>query len=104
MHTSEKEHIGLKEFQDAWPAIEHSCGKRIFSQKFQVASEKERQLMVTIAKTKKVFVSPTEFKTFGRGVAELFSRLEDKELLLKHDRGKYSLFHPMFAEFLRHQQ
>jgi len=104
MHTSEKEHIGLEEFQEVWPNIEQSCGKRIFSQKFQVASEKERQLMVTIAKTKKDFVSPTEFKTFGRGVAELFSRLEDKELLLKHDRGKYSLFHPMFAEFLRHQQ
>jgi len=104
MHTQEKEHIGLEEFQKVWPNIEHSCGKRIFSQKFQAASDKERQLMIAIAKTKKELISPVEFKTFGSGVAELFSRLENKEFLLKHDRGKYSLFHPMFAEFLRHQQ
>jgi len=60
--------------------------------------------MIAIANTKKEFVSPNEFKTFGSGVAELFSRLERKELLLKHDRGKYSLCHSIFAEFLRQQQ
>jgi hypothetical protein len=31
MHAEEKEHIGLKELQDAWPNIEYSLGKMIFS-------------------------------------------------------------------------
>jgi len=58
--------------------------------------------MIAIAETKREFVSPVEFKKFGN-IAELFSMLEKKELLLKQGRGKYSLFHPMFAEFLRNQ-
>lgn len=58
--------------------------------------------MIAIAETGKEFVSPVDFKNFG-SAAELFSRLEEKELLLRHGRGKYNLFHPMFAEFLRDQ-
>jgi hypothetical protein len=104
MHSEGKEHIGLEELQAAWSNIEYSFGRMLFSQKFQIATDKERQLMIAIAKTKKEFVSPTDFKMFGKGVAELFSRLESKELLVKQERGKYSLFHPMFTEFLRHQQ
>ena len=94
--------VGLKDLDNVWPSIEESLGETIFSQKYQTASEKERELMTAIAETEKEFVSPVDFKNFG-SVAELFSRLEKKELLLRQGRGKYSLFHPMFAEFLRHQ-
>ncbi len=103
MRTSENQKIELQDLQNAWPAIEASLGEMIFSQKYQIASEKERQLMIAIADTKKDFVSPADFKKFGSSVAELFSRLEKKELLLRQGRGKYCLFHPMFAEFLRQQ-
>jgi ATP/maltotriose-dependent transcriptional regulator MalT len=58
--------------------------------------------MTAIAETGKDSVSPSDFKNFG-SASELFSRLERKELLLRQGRGKYSLFHPMFAEFLRRQ-
>jgi hypothetical protein len=102
MHASEAQTIGLKDLQNAWPTIETSLGETIFSQKYQTASEKERQLMIAIAESGKEFVSPVDFKNFG-SVAELFSRLEKKELLLRHDRGKYTLFHPMFAKFLKNQ-
>ncbi|MGD0203462.1 MAG: hypothetical protein ABSC20_06100 [Candidatus Bathyarchaeia archaeon] len=102
MHTSEAQTIGLKDLQNAWPAIEESLSDTIFSQKYQTASEKERQLMIAIAESGKEFVSPVDFKNFG-SAAELFSRLEKKELLLRHGRGKYNLFHPMFAEFLKDQ-
>ncbi len=102
MHTSEAQTIGLKDLQNAWPAIEESLSDTIFSQKYQTASETERQLMIAIAESGKEFVSPIDFKNFG-SAAELFSRLEKKELLLRHARGKYNLFHPMFAEFLKDQ-
>jgi len=60
-------------------------------------------LMIAIAETEKESVSPNDFKNFG-SAAELFSRLERKELLLRQGRGRYSLFHPMLAEFLKRQQ
>jgi len=87
-------------FDRSWPNIEDSLDKAIFGQKFQSASERERELMIEIGKANKELVSPMEFRNF-KGVRELFSRLEQKELLLRHERGKYSLFHPLFSEFLR---
>lgn len=102
MHANEAQTIGLKDLQNAWPAIEESLSDTIFSQKYKTASEKEKQLMIAIAESGKEFVSPIDFKNFG-SAAELFSRLEKKELLLRHARGKYNLFHPMFAEFLKDQ-
>jgi len=102
MRTNGVQKIGLDHLKAAWPAIEEAFGETIFSQKYQTASEKERQLMTAIAETRKDSVSPSDFKKFG-SASELFSRLERKELLLRQGRGKYSLFHPMFAEFLRRQ-
>ena len=102
MRSGKSQTIGIKDLDIAWPAIEESLGETIFSQKYQTASERERDLMTEIAETGKEFVSPVDFKNF-HSASELFSRLERKELLLRHGRGKYSLFHPMFAEFLRHQ-
>lgn len=102
MRTNRVQKIGLDHLNAAWPAIEEAFGETIFSQKYQTASEKERQLMTAIAETGKDSVSPSDFKNFG-SASELFSRLERKELLLRQGRGKYSLFHPMFAEFLRRQ-
>jgi hypothetical protein len=95
--------ITMKDLENAWPSIEKSLGETIFSQKYQTASAREKQLMIAIAETEKESVFPNDFKDFG-SAAELFSRLERKELLLRQGRGRYSLFHPMFAEFLRHQQ
>ena len=102
MRTNGVRKIELDHLNAAWPAIEEAFGETIFSQKYQTASEKERQLMTAIAETGKDSVSPSDFKNFG-SASELFSRLERKELLLRQGRGKYSLFHPMFAEFLRRQ-
>jgi hypothetical protein len=103
MRTRQTHKIGIENLENAWPAIENSLGETIFSQKYQTASEREKQLMVAIAETGKDLVSPNDFKGFG-SAAELFSRLEKKELLLRYGRGKYRLFHPMFTEFLRHIQ
>jgi ATP/maltotriose-dependent transcriptional regulator MalT len=103
MRASQTQKIGIEYLEKAWPAIENSLGETIFSQKYHTASDREKQLMVAIAETGKDSVSPIDFKDFP-GAAELFSRLERKELLLRRGRGKYSLFHPMFAEFLRQTQ
>lgn len=91
--------IDIGTFAKCWPEIQKSLGKTIFRQKIQTASEKERELLVKIAKFGDEFISPSDIKE----PTELFSRLEKKELLIRHERGKYSLFHPLFSEYLKKQ-
>ncbi|MGI0025432.1 MAG: hypothetical protein ACREA4_09865, partial [Nitrososphaera sp.] len=91
--------VGLRTFTKCWPEIQDSLGKTIFRQKVQTASEKERELLVKIAKSGEEFISPSDVKE----PTELFSRLEKKELLIRHERGRYSLFHPLFSEYLKKQ-
>ncbi len=91
--------VGLRAFIKCWPEIQESLGRTIFRQKVRTASEKERQLLVKIANSGEEFISPSDMKQ----PTELFSRLEKKELLIRHERGKYSLFHPLFSEYLKKQ-
>lgn len=91
--------VGLRAFTKCWPEIQDSLGKTIFRQKVHTASEKERELLVKIARSGEEFVSPSDFKE----PTELFSRLERKELLIRHERGRYNLFHPLFSEYLKKQ-
>lgn len=94
--------IGVESFVQHWPKIEALLGRQIFAQKFQHASPTERRLMIEIAKKDSKFVSPGAFSEF-KGASRLFARLEEEELLIRSERGKYSLFHPLFAEYLKKQ-
>jgi len=94
--------VDLEFFTLSWPRIEALLGRQIFAQKFQHASPTERKLLVEIAKKDSKLVSPGAFSQF-KGAPRLFSRLEDEELLIRSDRGRYSLFHPLFAEYLKNQ-
>jgi hypothetical protein len=87
------------DFSACWSHIESLLGQTLFKQKFQSASEKERELLVKIAKSHDEAVSPKSFHAPN----VLFTRLEQKELLIHEDRGSYSLFHPLFKEYLARQ-
>lgn len=43
---------------------------------------------------------PNDFRNVT-GATVLFSRLEQKEFVVKIGRGKYSIFHPLFLSYLR---
>jgi hypothetical protein len=58
--------------------------------------------MIAISKSGYEIVSASDFREF-KGTNVLLSRLENNELLIRRKRGKYSLFHPLFSEFLRNQ-
>ncbi len=90
--------IGLRTFTKCWPAIQESLGKNNLQTEAQDGI-KERELLIKIAKFGNEFISPSDLKAPN----ELFSRLEKKELLIRHERGKYSLFHPLFSEYLMKQ-
>lgn len=94
--------IEEEHFLQHWPKIKAILGRQIFAQKFLHASPTERRLMIDIAKRENKFFSPGNFSHF-KGATRLFARLEEQELLIRSDRGKYSLFHPLFAEYLKEQ-
>ncbi len=94
--------VDVGSFTQNWPRIEALLGRQIFAQKFQHASPTERRLLIEIAKKDTKLVSPGAFSQF-KGASRLFARLEDEELLVRSDRGKYSIFHPLFAEYLKNQ-
>ncbi|MGD0477287.1 MAG: P-loop NTPase fold protein [Nitrososphaerales archaeon] len=103
LRALKQERVITKElFEEAWPSIERSLGEMIFSQKFHSATQAERRLLIEIAKSQSERVSPIDFKHI-KGAPQLLSRLEKKELLIRQERGKYSLFHPLFSEYLRRQ-
>ncbi len=87
------------QFEGIWPAIESALGDAVFSEKYNSATQAERQLMISIANSGADVVSASELRI--KGANTLLSRLQEKELLVKRDRGKYSLFHPLFAAYLR---
>jgi hypothetical protein len=92
-------HIKEADFKEGWPRVQALLGETLFRQKFLSASEKERDLLVKIARSRDVGVSPKNFQAPNI----LFTRLEQKELLIHEDRGRYVLFHPLFREYLANQ-
>ncbi|MGH9876155.1 MAG: hypothetical protein ACRD5H_00825 [Nitrososphaerales archaeon] len=95
--------VNMKSLDQNWPKIRTSLFRTVFEQKFKNSAPKERELMVQIAKFGSEVVSASDFPKF-KGTNTHFSRLEQSELLIRKERGQYSLFHPLFAEYLREQQ
>ncbi|MHB8545999.1 MAG: ATP-binding protein [Nitrosotalea sp.] len=94
--------VNLKLLEQNWPKIRASLFRTVFEQKFKNAAPKERELLVKISKTGSEVVSASDFPKF-KGANTLFSRLEESELLLRKERGEYSIFHPLFSEYLQDQ-
>lgn len=94
--------VNLKSLEQNWPKVRESLFKTVFDQKFKIASPKERELMIKIAEAGSEVVSGKHFPGF-KGINVLLSRLEENELLVRRDRGQYSLFHPLFSKYLQDQ-
>jgi hypothetical protein len=91
--------INMKLLERCWPTIKTSLGQTIFGGYFQRGSPQEREFMEKIAKSGREVFSASDFAS-TRGAGVLLSRLEEKELLIRKDRGQYSFFHPLFADYL----
>jgi hypothetical protein len=94
--------VSSRLLEQNWPRVRASLFRTVFEQKFKNSSPRERELMVAIAKLGSEVVSANDFPRL-KGTNTLFSRLEKSELLIRRERGQYSLFHPLFAEYLENQ-
>lgn len=92
--------ITKREFQSAWPKIFSTLEITKFKTDFDSASENERKILTEIARIEEEKVAPSMIKGV-KGATMLFRRLEEKGLLIKSERGRYQLYHPLFREYLK---
>ena len=91
--------ISLKFFDDNYKVIKSVVEKEKFGVDFSIASEKEKEILLEIAKLDKDSFSPSDIKIENARTQLKF--LVKKELITKLDRGEYSLYHALFKEYLR---
>jgi hypothetical protein len=90
--------INLKFFDEERRKIIQKLSTTKFKEDVNKASERERKVLVKIAKEDTDVVSPQSVKVKD---AKVFSRLVEKDLLTKEERGMYRLYHLLFKEYLR---
>lgn len=67
---------------------------------FSAASVKEKEILKIAAALFDDTFTPQNIKI--KGVRNYLRLLTNKNLVVKHERGEYSLYHPLFKRFLQH--
>ncbi|MFQ6136448.1 MAG: hypothetical protein ACE5PM_04635 [Candidatus Hydrothermarchaeales archaeon] len=89
--------IDLRYFDENYPSIERIMEREKFEVDFSIASEKERRILLEMAGLPERF-APSDIKIKNARTQLRF--LLKKNLIIRHDRGEYSLYHPLFKGFL----
>jgi len=87
------------------PRILYDLGKKVFSDRFASASPIEQRILIAMSSfdgdnlnySNIAEMSDTSKKKIGT----FLSRLTEKDLIKKIERGQYELFHPLFKEYLK---
>ena len=88
-----------KFFKEKYQKIIDHLSKDKFDYDFLTkASEKEREILLKIAKLNDHVFSPSDIEVSG--IRAYIGSLSEKELLVKLERGSYKLYHPLFREYL----
>lgn len=95
-----RKQININDFTKIWPRIISSLEETKFDPDFEVASEEEKKALQKIAKVRQDIVTSSMAGIKDR---KILSRLENKGLLTKIERGKYKIYHPLFKEYVRKQ-
>ncbi|MDO9536997.1 MAG: AAA family ATPase [Thermoplasmata archaeon] len=94
--------VSKKRLEKLMPLLIEELGKDVFEAMLERASFEERKILFAIAKSENEILSFSEIRTLAnmskRGTH--LSRLIEKELVTRNSRGRYSLFHPLFREYL----
>ena len=92
--------VNINEFESHWDKIWLHLEKEKFLSDYNSASDNEKKLLAEIAGLDEMEFSPSDLK-WRSGKSSMLARLDEKELLTKHGRGKYSIYHPLFREYTR---
>ena len=85
-------------FEGVYPSIEKIMEREKFQMDFSIASDKERKILPEMANLSERF-APSDIKI--KNARSHLRFLLKKNLITKHGRGEYSLYHPLFKEYLK---
>ncbi len=90
--------INLEFFQEHYPKIARHLAREKFSDDLASVSEAEKRILMEMAELPGTF-SPSDIKikNIRRYLKDL---VENKAVVVKVERGRYSLYHPLFKEYL----
>ncbi|MEW6528637.1 MAG: P-loop NTPase fold protein [Candidatus Micrarchaeota archaeon] len=92
--------IDIGFFKDSYEKIAKHLAREKFDYDFMSkATDKEREILLKIAKNPVEIFEPSKIKT--PNVRKYLRLLTEKELLIQLERGRYTLYHPLFREYLR---
>jgi len=94
-----KERVKLEQL---WPAIFAQLGREKFRSDVSQLSRKEIELIRQFAQLGDGEFAVHQFTS--KFQTEYFMRLAEKGMLVRTGRGRYKLYHPLFAEFLRQKR
>jgi len=99
LRTSKSGKLTLEKFEQIKPSLIGHLAKSKFQDDYNKATDAEKLILLRCSKIEKKIFSPSDIK--GKSQSKLFERLAQKDLLIKLERGKYSLYHPLFSEYLK---
>ena len=99
--------IDSKTIVEVLPKVMTRLSSQIFRDRFDKTSSLERKVLLAICEigqdTSDVEFSPQQIKVKGEkySIRVILSRLVEKDCLVKRERGSYSLFTPLFSEYVK---
>lgn len=94
----EKGKVTPNYFKKIYTEVEKIMAREKFEVDFSIASDKEKQILLAIARVDSDTLSPSALKI--KNAKSQFRYLLKKNLLVKYERGEYALYHPLFKRYL----
>jgi len=89
--------VKLSDFKKIYQKIESIMGREKFNIDLSIASNKEKEILFAAAELPQQTFSPSDLKI--KDARTKLPTLCAKKLLVKTDRGEYSIYHPLFKEY-----
>lgn len=97
--------VGVKDFEQNYKDVVNFLGFRLFKSLFDSITKTEQKILLGFLKSDEKVLTNKELKKFTEmdNVNTFLKRLNEHPipLILKEERGKYKLFHPLFKEYLK---
>ena len=102
---SDKNTLNLNELTTSHSGLLERLDKSFFEDRFNMASDSERTILTTMAKTNTLEIPITQIakksKVSYNSLMKLVVLLTEKGLIYRVRRGKYAFTLPLFAEYVR---
>jgi hypothetical protein len=91
--------LTMEEFNRICPELLRHLARIKFDSDYDRASDAEKILLLQMSDMGHDEISPSELN--GSGTTRLLDRLVKKDIVVKISRGKYTLYNPLFKEYLK---